>query len=100
MKRNPIFLIAGITLFIAIANLPYGYYQFLRIFICGVSAYGAYYSFDNKRLGWAWVMGIIAVVFNPFLKIHLEKEIWQFVDLISGILFCVYFGIMTKKGEK
>jgi len=46
MNKKLIFLIAGIALFIAIAKMPYGYYQLLRWFICGVGAYGVYSSYQ------------------------------------------------------
>jgi len=93
MTRNPIFLIAGIALFIAILTLPYGYYQFLRFFICGVGVYGAYLSYQKKNIAWVWILGIIALVFNPILKFYFVKETWKIIDLIAGLLFCVYFGI-------
>ncbi|MEA2066735.1 MAG: DUF6804 family protein [Thermotogota bacterium] len=93
MKRNPLFLIAGIALFIAILNLPYGYYQLLRFFICGVGVYGAYLSYRKKNIAWVWILGIIALVFNPILKFYFVKETWKIIDLIAGVLFCVYFGI-------
>ena len=96
MKKNLIFLIAGIALFIAMAQMPYGYYQLLRWFICGAGAYGAYLSYHQKRMGWVWTLGIIALVFNPFFKFYFTKETWMIIDLIAGVLFCVFFGIKSK----
>lgn len=98
MKKNPIFLIAGITLFIALGDLPYAYYQLLRFFICGVGAYGAYFAYQQKKTGWAWILGIIALLFNPFIKFYLDKEIWKILDLIGGILFVIYFSKDKKAG--
>ncbi|MDD5546885.1 MAG: hypothetical protein PHO67_07045 [Candidatus Omnitrophica bacterium] len=91
MKRNPIFLIAGIVLFIALGDLPYSYYQLLRFFVCGVGAYGAYLTYQKKEFGWAWVLGIVALLFNPFMKFYFGKEAWRIADLIGGIIFIVYF---------
>ena len=85
MKRNPLFLIAGIALFIALGDLPYGYYQLLRFFICGVGAYGAYSAYQQKKTSWAWMLGIVAVLFNPFMKFYLGKEMWKISDFC-----CVY----------
>lgn len=96
MKKNPIFLIAGITLFMAIANLPYGYYKLLRWFICGVGAYGAYLGYQQKKIVWVWILGIIALIFNPFVKFYFEEELWKIIDFVAGILFCIYF---LRKGK-
>ena len=91
MKNNPVFLITGIALFIAIADMPYGYYQLLRFFVCGVGAYGAYLAYQQKKTGWTWVLGIIALLFNPFAKFYLGREMWQIVDLVGGVIFVIYF---------
>ena len=103
-QRQPIFLVAGIVLFIALARLPYGFYQLLRFFICGVGAYGAYLSYQSGGKVWPWILGIIALIFNPFLKFYLDKETWQVIDFLAGVIFCIWFarGIKTEKaaGDK
>jgi len=96
MKRKLIFLIAGIALFIGILSMPYGYYQLLRWFICGVGAYGAYLAYGDKKTNWVWILGIIAVIFNPFAKFYLGVGGWKIIDLVGGVLFCVY----SRKNEK
>jgi len=96
MKKNIVFLVAGITLFIAISNMPYGYYQLLRFFVCGIGAYGAYHSYKQKEVGWAWILGIIALLFNPFIKFYLGKDTWKLLDLASGIIFCIYLIVKDK----
>ena len=100
MKKNPIFLIAGIVLFIAMADMPYGYYQLLRFFICGVGAYGAYLCYEHKKTGWVWILGIIALLFNPFIKFYFEKELWKIIDFIVGIVFCTYFVTKYKNNQR
>jgi len=96
MKRKPIFLIAAIALLVALGDWPYAYYQLLRFFICGVGAYGAYLAYQQKKIGWVWILGIITLLFNPFAKFYLGKETWQIVDLVGGIVFVIYFF----RGEK
>lgn len=96
MKRKPIFLIAGITLLLGIFPAPYGYYQLVKWFICSVGAYGAYLSYEKKNLKWAWILGVTALIFNPFFKFNFSIGFWKAIDLVAGVLFCVYF----KKNEK
>lgn len=92
-------MIAGIALFIAIVDLPYGYYQLLRFFICGVGAYGAYLSYEQKKIRWIWILGIIALLFNPFMKFYLGKETWKIIDFIAGVIFLVYFFKKNKESK-
>lgn len=95
-KREPIFIIAGIVLFIALARLTYGFYQLLRFFVCGVAAYGAFLSYRAGGKVWPWILGIIAVVFNPVIKFYFEKGTWQLIDIIAGLIFCIWFALGLK----
>jgi len=81
---------AAIMLFLALARLPYGYYTLLRFVVCGTTAYGAYFaSTEEKKPAWAWTFGIIAVLFNPFIPIHLSRDIWAVIDVAVALLLVV-----------
>jgi hypothetical protein len=105
MKNKPLFLITSIALFTAAFELPYVYYQLLRFLVCGVGAYGAYLSYRQKKTAWTWILGITALIFNPFYKFQFGKEAWVAIDVIAGLIFLVYFigpgpGIKSKSEEK
>jgi hypothetical protein len=89
MKENWFKILAAILLFWALADNPYGYYQFLRWAVLIIGSYSAYLSYEKGRKEWAWIFGIMATLFNPIIPFYLSKDIWQIVDLISGILFLV-----------
>jgi len=36
-----------------------------------------------------WIFVIFALVYQPFFKVHLTKEIWQFLNLVLLILLIV-----------
>jgi len=82
-------IIAAIMLLLALAPWPYGYYQLLRLVVCGVSVYVAFtaYNWQKQKMWATWLFGFIAVLFNPLLPIHLSREIWQPIDVACGILF-------------
>ena len=82
-------LIAAILLFLALAEHPYGFYKILRFVVCGVTAYGAYFSKNLARIGWAWTFGIIAVLFNPLIPVHLDRDTWAIIDVIVAIVIIV-----------
>jgi hypothetical protein len=50
-------LAAAAMLFLALADLPYGYYTLLRILVCAVGAYGAYLAYSAGRHGWSTSVG-------------------------------------------
>lgn len=90
-----LFLFPSIFLFCALLDgWPYVYFQILRWVVCAFAAYFAYISFDGNRKIWAGVFAVIAVLFNPILPFYMSRSMWQPIDAVTGILFCVY-GIMT-----
>ena len=78
--------ISAAMLFLGSIPLPYGYYMLLRLVACGVFAYAAFVSYIRKNQTLPWVYGLLAVLFNPLIKIHLPKEVWMVVDVGAGIL--------------
>ena len=88
MKK--LLLFCAILLFIAIADLPSGYYTFLRIAVT-FGAIGLIITEFEKGISfWLILYAIIAIVFNPIIPIYLyDKESWLVIDLIVGLLFLV-----------
>ena len=77
-----------IALGLALLPLPYAYYMLLRIGICGVFAFLAYTSWQSKQEGLAWILGITAAIYNPFVPLHLGRELWSLINIATiGLLF-------------
>jgi hypothetical protein len=92
MKSNLTFsvvarIIASTLLFWALSRHPYGYFTLLRWVVCGVAAYSAYVSTTEKRIPWAWIFGIVALIFNPLIPARINRATWTYVDVAAGILF-------------
>ena len=77
LKNNWFKIIAIGILIGALWDHPYSYYQLLRWVVMVVGAYSAYLAYNHKDNSWAWIFGIIAVVFNPIIPFTFEKETWQ-----------------------
>lgn len=85
-----IFLIPAAFLLLGIADLPIGYYTFLRIVVfissCLV-AIGCYVQNDKISFG-VILFAVIALLFNPFCPIYLrDKETWSVIDAIVGVIY-------------
>ena len=79
-----------VALGVALLPLPYAYYMLLRVGMCGVFAYLAYTASQSNEQGLVWVLGITAVIYNPFAPLHLGREVWTVINLATiGLLFFV-----------
>lgn len=81
--------ICAALLFLGAMPLPYGYYTLLRLVACGVFAFAAFVAHERKDQVLPWLYGLVALLFNPIIKIHLPKEAWVFVDISAGALLLV-----------
>ena len=90
----------AVILLLAMLKMPYGYYTFARIAVCGLSGWLCYKNWGtvrNMNNIWFWIFGIVAILFNPIIPVHLDREIWIWIDLLCvcifiGLSFQVYFG--------
>ena len=85
MPKVIIYIVAGL-LFVALFPLPYGYYQFLRLVVVGTFGYGAYISYQRKHSILPWLLGGIALLFNPLIPVSFDREIWAVLDVIVGAI--------------
>lgn len=73
---------------------PYGYYKFLRIVCCGIFTFLSLRAAAQQRGAWAWALGLTAVLYNPFIPIHLNRDIWSVINLATvGIALASIWGI-------
>jgi hypothetical protein len=79
-------IVLAIALLLALAPLPYAYYQLLRWAVCGVAAFSAYQAYEKQKNAWMWIFGALAVLFNPIVPIYLSKQVWAILDVISAII--------------
>ena len=94
-------LIACGLLLVAIASLPYGYYWFLRIAITIIAGINAFSVFEKENKLLFIIFLAIAILFNPIIPIHLDKDTWAPIDLVSGLFFGVtaFVNINDKKDK-
>ena len=72
-------------MFLCLLDMPYGFYQLVRFMALvgfGILAFRANEKNNNTEL---MIYGALALLFQPFIKIALGREIWNIIDLIVGI---------------
>ena len=89
-KKNIALLIATGFLFLAMFDgWSYGFFTLLRFVVFASSAYVEWMAYEAKNEKWSWIFGFLAVLFNPFIVIHLNREIWSVIDFIVGVFMIV-----------
>ncbi|OOR83809.1 DUF6804 family protein [Moraxella canis] len=76
--------IAVVFLVLAVLPLPYGYYTLLRLIAFGVFAWAAYIGFERHDKILPWIFVVLALVYNPIIKVYFPKEIWTVINLLSA----------------
>ena len=96
--NNTIKIILAILMFICLADVPYGYFQFVRFAALvgfGLLAIAASNEDNQTEM---FIYGALALLFQPFFKIALGREVWNVVDVIvgGGLLVSIFISKKTK----
>jgi hypothetical protein len=84
------FITAVLVIWTATLHWPhYNYYMIVRAIVCSVAIWGAVAAHRLKDYAWLWSFGIIAVLFNPIIPVHLTRAIWQPINIATGIAFLI-----------
>ena len=86
----------GILLLLAIADMPWGFYQLLRWVVVVAGVLLIVRSLKVKQTGWTILGGLAILFFFPPFGVSFEKDVWAFFDFAFGIAF-VSAGLTIKK---
>ena len=78
-------IVLSVLFFLCLLDMPYGFYQLVRIIALigfGILVYKA--NEENKNTEMI-IYGGLALLFQPFFKVALGREMWNIVDVIVGI---------------
>lgn len=90
-----------IALIVCLFDMPYGYYQLVRFLAFVIFLLLAYWAYDKRNLFETIIYICLALLFQPFLKIALGRQIWNIIDVIVGIylvisIFINIYGVKKK----
>ena len=79
---------------------PYGYYILLRWVLCGVFAYLTFHSLEREKEGLVWVLGITALIYNPIIPVHLNRELWSIINIVTVVIAILSIFAFREKSKK
>ena len=82
----PVAVSTAMLLIAAFGDWHYGFYQLLRIVVCGTAAYVVAQTM-NRYQYWPWIAVGIAILFNPILPIEFKQEEWRPINFGAAIVF-------------
>lgn len=86
--------------FLCLAKMPYGYYQFVRFAgLVGFAILG-FRANQNGRQTDMILYGGLALLFQPFFKIALGRQMWNVVDVVVGIVLLISIFMKSKESPR
>jgi hypothetical protein len=91
-------IIAALLVDAAVGQPSYSFDTLLRWICCAVFAYSAFAAYENKHGVWVWVFGVLAVLYNPIFRVHLDRSTWSGVNWITvGIIVVAGICLLREK---
>lgn len=86
-------------LLICLAPMPYGYYQIVRFVAMTGFTFLAYCHFKSDEGGLSYTFAILALLFQPFFKIALGRNIQNVVDVLvaTGLIILLFMSRTKQK---
>lgn len=99
-RLNIIKLTIALLLFGCLANMPYSYYQLVRF--AGLIGFAilAYQAHEQGRQTEMIIYGGLALLFQPFFKIALGRQMWNIVDVVVGIGLIISIFMKPKESPR
>jgi hypothetical protein len=82
-------LISAAMLLAAIGRWPYGYFVLMRWVVCSSAVFVAVVAYKGRRYWGTWLYGLLALLFNPIIPVHLSRGTWRPLDVVAGIAMVI-----------
>jgi len=92
-------IILAILFFLCLVDMPYGFYQFVRF--AGLIGFAilAYQANQQGRQTEMIIYGGLTLLFQPFFKIALGRQMWNIVDVVVGIGLIISIFMKPKESQ-
>lgn len=92
-------IVLAILLFLCLVDMPYGFYQFVRFAALIGFAVLAYQANQQGQQTEMIIYGGLALLFQPFFKIALGRQMWNIVDVVVGIGLLISIFMKPKESQ-
>ncbi len=83
--------VSALLLLALYPELPYGYYQLLKIVVfCLFGFYAIREMMLDPERARPWIVLGVALVYNPFIKLALGRPLWSLVSLLTIAILIWY----------
>ena len=83
--ENIIKIVLAVLFFLCLVDMPYSYFQLVRFVALLGFSYLAYQANQQEKTNEMFLYGGLALLFQPFFKIALGRELWNVVDVVVAI---------------
>jgi hypothetical protein len=78
--------------------MPYGYYQLVRFIALIAFTFLSYTAYQKHSEKVAIIYAVLALLFQPLVKIALGRQLWNVIDVLVGVV--LLFSIATHSKMK
>ena len=102
MFQTIIKIILSILFLLCLLQMPYSYYEAVRFIGMLGFVLLAYYSYQQNQKVEAIIYVALAMLFQPFIKIALERTGWNIADVIvsAGLIISILRDNKKKQQEE
>jgi hypothetical protein len=93
-------IVAGLLVYADVERHPYSFYTLLRWICCPVFGYSAFTAYEKNRVLWVWVFGVLAALYNPIFRVHLDRSTWIGVNWFTAAVLVVAAIIFWRPSPK
>ena len=100
MLQTAIKIVLTILFLLCLLDMLYGYFQIVRF--AGLLGFGllAYQANENKQTEMTIIFIGLALLFQPFFKVALGRQIWNIVDVVVSVFLIVTIFIDRQRQHK
>ncbi len=82
---------------LCLMKMPYGFYQLVRFLAFAGFCFLAYEANENNNKNMTFGFIGLAILFQPFFKIALGREMWNVIDVILAVVLLA--SVLSKKNK-
>jgi len=93
-------VVLAVLFFLCLLDMPYGFFQVVRFAGLVGFAILAYQANEKQNKTEMIIFVCLAILFQPFLKISLGRQMWNIIDIVVGLGLLVSIFLKPKTQNK